>query len=688
MLDDTKLEGFRALAQTELTILAVSLVIFWALALSGRAVFGPAAPRPVLSLLGLTVIYGLFVVGSYLYPGLSVYAPLILMAVLACFGFWRSRHIFTQDSLYMAVALVLVSPLILLALVVNEPLWDDFTHWLVSAQYLIREGHLPTADSVVLNHAHPSYPYARALLHAWVDGVLGSFNITIQGVFNIFFASTLLLWIPRWLSVFLERRALFHESLIGMGCFSWLIILWAALLSNTLIVSSYADPIYVIVMVHLFFALGLDALQKGRFFHASVSLDPVLICLFVAPIILKQSGLYFSVMMLGLFWLYSVIEHIKEARSIRGGVLAQKTVIQVLYLLPMLCLHLIWASYVSTQNIKASFGVRAAEFWNFDVLHHILAGVGFQMAARPYAALGAIIIIVMLILWVIKSRSAQDRTFILLPLSLGFFLLTALFQILAYCVAFTEYEAMRAASFNRYIAPSGLIMWSALLLYFIRALTSKPLMRQQLVSAGLVLFFLIFVVSFADKIALARRLNPSLIETAEMMKSSYQKGEKLLILDLLGNGIEATVIRFYLDSHMLASYVDNNRTREKITPAMLAKWAEGFDHVYVHSAPDYVLPMVGVPKEMVMLGRSLRERYPRGERLLLLDLIGSGKDGNVLSLMLKRHMNITLLTRSDLKSQMTEADIMGWLQGHQHLYIHTAPEQIKQVFEKNLTQVR
>jgi len=121
---------------------------------------------------------------------------------------------------------------------------------------------------------------------------------------------------------------------------------------------------------------------------------------------------------------------------------------------------------------------------------------------------------------------------------------------------------------------------------------------------------------------------------------------------------------------------------------MLAKWAEGFDHVYVHSAPDYVLPMVGVPKEMVMLGRSLRERYPRGERLLLLDLIGSGKDGNVLSLMLKRHMNITLLTRSDLKSQMTEADIMGWLQGHQHLYIHTAPEQIKQVFEKNLTQVR
>ena len=687
MSDHIKLEGFRALGQTELTVLAFSLVIFWALALTGRAVFGPAAPRPVLPLLGLTVIYSLFVVSSYFHPGLSIYAPLILMAVLACLGLWRSRDIIVKDSLYMGIALMLMSPLILLALVVNEPLWDDFTHWLVSAQYLIREGHLPTADSIVLNHSHPSYPYARALLHAWVDRVSSGFNITVQGVFNIFFASSLLLWVPQWLSVFFERRPSFRESLIGMGCFSWIIILWAALLSSTLIVSSYADPIYAIAMVHLFFALALDIVQRGKFSCASPSLDPVLVCLFVAPIILKQSGPYFSVMMLGLFWLYSSIEYLKEGPSFKSIALAQKTIIQALYLLPMLCLHLIWLSYVRSQSISTSFSVKAAEFWNFDVLHYILGGVGFQMAARPYTALGAIIIM-MLILWMIKGRSAQHRIFILLPLSLGFFLVSALFQILAYCIAFTEYEAVRAASFNRYIAPSGLVMWSALLIYFIKTLTSKPLMRQQLISAGLVLSFLMVVVSSADKIALARRLNPSLIDTAEMMKSSYQKGKRLLILDLLGNGIEATAIRFYLDSHMQASYKPAHATKEKITLEILTKWAEGFDHVYVQSAPDYVLPMVGAPREIVMLGRSLRERYPQGERLLLLDLIGSGKDGDILSLMLKRHMNITLLTRTDLKSQITEAEIMAWLKGHQHLYIHTAPEQIKQLFDKNLKNPR
>jgi hypothetical protein len=688
MIDHMKLEGFRALAQTELTILAFSLVIFWALALTGRAVFGPAAPRPVLPLLGLTVIYSLFVGGSYLYASLPVYVPLILMGLLACFGAWRSWHTLARDSQYMGVALLFLSPLILLALVVNEPMWDDFTHWLVSAQYLIREGHLPTADSPVLNHTHQSYPYARALLHAWVDRHLGDFNITVQGVFNIFFASTLLLWVPRWLSFSLKRRASFYECLIGMGCFSWIIIIWTALLGSTLIVSSYADPVYSVAMVHLFFALALDAFRRGSFSQATSSFDPVLICLFVSPIILKQSGLYFSLMMLGLFWLYSTIEYVKDKGSIRVMVLAQRTIIQALYLLPMFCLHFIWSLYCKEQNVGRSFSLKTAEFWNFDVLHHILGGVGVQIAARPYTFLGAVIIVGMLILWMKRGRPSQDKIFILLPLSLGFFLLTTLFQLLAYCVVFTEYEAIRGASFNRYTAPSGLVIWSALIIYFIKALTSKPLMRQQLISGGLALSFFGVIISFSHKIVPMPRLNPSLVGTAEMIKNSYHQGKTLMMLDLLGNGIEPTVIRFYLDQHMYAAYTPAHATQEKITPEILAKWVKGYDYVYVHSAPDYVLPMLGVPKEIVTLGRSMRERYPKGERLLLLDLIGSGKDGNALSLMLKRHMNITLLTRSDLKSQMTEADIMGWFQGHQHIYIHTAPEQIKQVFDKNLTQVR
>jgi hypothetical protein len=80
MSEHIRREGFRALAQTEITIFAASFIIFWVLALLAWAVFGPAAPRPVLPLLGLTVIHSLFVVSSYLYAGLSIYAHALLHA--------------------------------------------------------------------------------------------------------------------------------------------------------------------------------------------------------------------------------------------------------------------------------------------------------------------------------------------------------------------------------------------------------------------------------------------------------------------------------------------------------------------------------------------------------------------------------------------------------------------------------
>ena len=684
MSEQVALEGFRVLAGTEVQIFGLGFIIFWALNLAGRAIFGVAAPRAVLALLGLTVIYALFVIGSFLSPGLSIQLPLILLGLLTIFGAWRSRDIFLQDSLYMIAALMLVSPLILLALVVNEPLWDDYTHWLVSAKFLVREGHLPTADNVVLNHSHPSYPYARALLHAWVNGVAGGFSINVQGLFNIFFASTLLLWMPHWLGIMHNQNLKFQTALAGMASFSWVIILWAALLSNTLIISSYADPVYAILMVHLFFILSTDEYQKGSFSEAKARLDPVLICLFASPLIMKQSGLYFSIIVFAMFWLYGVGIRIITDRTLKVGELARKTGVQSLYLLPMFGLHLIWSLYVSSQNISKTFSLREQEFWNFDVLHLIIKGIGFQMAARPYAGLAAIIIIILLMIWFMKGRNTPDRSFVLLPLSLGFFLLTALFQILAYSVAFTEFEAIRGASFNRYVAPGGLVMWSALLIYGIRKLPLQPIRRQRAIGTCVVLSFFLVVIGSAEKIVPSQRTDPALADIAETIKKTYPQGKKLMILDLLGNGIEATIIRFYLDSHMEAGYVNSYRTDKKITPEMLKEWIKGFDHYYVHSVPDYVLPMLGVSEKLYSVGQRLRKRYPPGEKILIIDLLGDGADGAALSLMLKNRMKVTLRRKIDVESQMTADEILMWLDGQQHLYIHSAPEQIKQLFHKAL----
>ena len=675
-MEQTVIEGFRLLDQAEVAIMGLSFVLFWALWLSGRATFGVAAPRAVLPILGLTIIYVLFIIGSTISPGLSLTMPLLLLAVLAAIGLWRSRYIALQDAVYLVAALLFVSPLILLALVVNEPMWDDFTHWLVSAQYLFREGHLPTRDNMILNSSHPSYPYARALLHAWVNGVSGEFTINVQGLFNIFFASTLLLWVPVWIHVIISRGPTLLQALAGMACFSWVIVFWALLLSNTLIISSYADPIYVVLMVHIFFVLSLDFIQKGRFSRSDKKLDPVLVCLFSAPLIIKQSGLYFSLMMFGLFWLLTMAHQIKSDRFINLPLLLRKSAFQALYVLPMLGFHFLWNFYVTTQSIKPSFGLRAQEFWNFDVLPQILKGIGIQMMARPYTAVAALIICVMVISSLRRSDRHLNKLFFLLPLSLGFFGFALLFQILAYCVAFVEFEAVRGASFNRYIAPSGLVMWSVLLVYSIQRFVNLPAAKQRGIAIAFFMSFFALIISESNKIVPPQRFNPHLIDAAETIKSTYPKGEKLLILDLLGNGIEATIIRFYLNSHMEAEYVNAFRTNKIITHTMLQEWTEGWDHLYIHTAPDYVLLLLGVEKKLVELGQTLQARYPAGENLLILDLLGNGKNSSVLVFMLKKHMNVTLKRQSDLTPQAVATQILSWLEGQQHVYIYSAPESV------------
>ena len=110
--------------------------------------------------------------------------------VLAGIGFFRCRKTWIVDSTNLAISVVAGMPLTALAIVVYEPLWDDMTHWLVSAQFLFRQSHLPTAVEPIINSSHAIYPYARAMLHAWVNSVNGNFTVNVQGNLQLFVLSS------------------------------------------------------------------------------------------------------------------------------------------------------------------------------------------------------------------------------------------------------------------------------------------------------------------------------------------------------------------------------------------------------------------------------------------------------------------------------------------------------------------
>ena len=191
-----------------------------------------------------------------------------------------------------------------------------------------------------------------------------------------------------------------------------------------------------------------------------------------------------------------------------------------------------------------------------DLIPQILHAAELQILGRPYI-LFTILLILLILLFSKPSNWQKSRS----PLSIfPFALVTAagmiLFHLLSYLLTFVPYEAARAASFSRYIAPAGLIAWTSLIIYFIKSdLTSNS---NTIIASGS-LFSLIFfsgVVLNSEKFNTADNVNPNLKYVAEKIINKYPKGKPLLIVDLGTNGID-TIIRFYTNSYMPIGYVNS-----------------------------------------------------------------------------------------------------------------------------------
>ena len=600
MLNDEKiLVGFRQLDTENLHVLILSVGLFWLLTLAGRGLLGEKAPLPVLALASLTVVYFFFVIGSLLLSGFSVYFPIIPMVVLATISFFRTPfHVLLRDTGHSAAALLILSPMIWLAIVVNQATWDDYSHWLVSAQYLLHKGHLPLAEIPVFNHSHPSYPWARSLIHAWVNSYTGSLSINVGSLFNVLFSGTLLLWGPFWLQQIYGVRSEV-QNIAAMAVFSWLVVLLTLCLGSNVMMSNYADPIYTICIVHLLNVFYFDFISDGPFCQARTRPDPVIIIMVISPMIIKSSGIYFVIIMFGLLWLYHLVSKLQQ---IGFPALARSTKhisVQACYLIPALILYFAWQLYITTENINASFGVRGSEFWNFHILPTMMISIFKEMAARPYGYLGFILACVAVIRNGFNTKKDIEPTAIFLIFGICFFLATLLFQILVYCLAFTEYEASRAASFNRYMGPAGMVLWSGLFVHWLRFLNGKNILSKFIIPGLALSGFLLIITVFDGKLAPAQRFSDTLISTGKMLRDNIPAGSHLLFLDLEGNGFEPTVMRFYLDSKFVAGYQSALSYSDDVTPDMIRSWAGGYDYIYIHTAPDYVKDFLMTEQKLI-----------------------------------------------------------------------------------------
>ena len=591
--------GFRLFGEQDLLTLVVSVLLFWLLICAGRGLLGKKAHLPILPLCSLTSVYFFFVLGSVLSPGFSVFIPFFLLLILACVGLLRVPIGLTlSDMGYSVLGLLILSPLIWLALVINQAQWDDYTHWLVSARYLFKAGHLPVSEIPVLNHSTPSYPWARAMLHAWVNSQISDFSFKIQPLFNLLFASSLLMWAPVFLTHVLETVSL-KQKLASIAAYSWLIVMLILCVGSNAMMSSYADPIYAMCVVHLFHLMCFSAITNSAFFQGKSKLEPSILLLIAAPLTLKSSGIYFSIILIFLFWLYQVGHALQKDGTLDWRRISQQLLIHLMYLAPAIVLYYLWSYYVERENIKLTFTLQPIENWHLDILPSIIMSMFKEMASRPYTYIAAIITsVILLVRWRYRKIQNHDSS-VFLFIGIGFFFATLFFQLLVYCVSFGEGEAARAASFNRYMTPAGLVMWMTLFVCLVEQIRFISV-RKQLVKGLFSLFaFLAVVIVSDEKLASKQRFSNTVITEATRLGQTLPQGSTLLFIDLLGNGFIPTVMRFYLDDRVKAKYVSTYSYSGRITPRMLADWSDGYDYVYFVSIPEYVANFVRLDRRLM-----------------------------------------------------------------------------------------
>ncbi len=306
------MSGFRVPLAGEVFILAICFSVFVCLHLAGRALLGPKAWAPIMPLAGLVTIYSFFVAGSLLIFKFPIEIPFYALLILAFIGLIRNYNHLVVDLGYVFLSILSISPLLFLAAIVNEPQWDDMTHWLPSAQYLFRERHLPTFDIPPINNVVPAYPYSRAILHAWVNSVSGEFTTNVQGIFNCLFMSSTFLWAPYYVKLCLGEDCKVKEKIFLVAASSALVVPWAAVLGSTLIVSSYADPLLAVCFLHIFMIFILVCTQQTHVRDSKILVYAQIIIMFVAAASVKQSGIYLGIIFLALIWLHDALSLQKQ----------------------------------------------------------------------------------------------------------------------------------------------------------------------------------------------------------------------------------------------------------------------------------------------------------------------------------------------------------------------------------------
>ena len=129
-------------------------------------------------------------------------ALLIALAVAAYVQFRRPRPIASVD---LGRTLILALPVIWLAACMTLSQWDEFTHWMPNARYLIEHHTLPGAGNPPSTSGLPGYPYGLGYIVYLSSRLTGVLAENATPVFSVILLASLAVLVGRVIQVAMTR---------------------------------------------------------------------------------------------------------------------------------------------------------------------------------------------------------------------------------------------------------------------------------------------------------------------------------------------------------------------------------------------------------------------------------------------------------------------------------------------------
>lgn len=537
----------------------------------GAAAAGPHRQAPADIVVGCGIAGLLFTAYGSLaaLPFTYLFLAVLLAAPVAFYAAWKRGGPLAAAG--WVKVLLLTLPLWLLVAAMAPSQWDEFSHWLLSARYLVDHDLFPGVGRPTAIQDYPAYPYGVPLISYLASRLARHFVDNAGPLFNVL----LLLSFGLQMAALVRRRL----GLAQAAPLSWALAAFAVLAVTGLnptfvqkiVLTAYAD-LPTSVATGFAVLLGwylLGALADGD----EPAADACALQMGFALAMLinaKQANLVLVVFILaGL-----VLAALRDPRVPVAG-LARRA---VRVLGPVAATYLLWRYHVASELAAVDRGVMPFASWNIAEIPRILVSMATIMAKKSAYAVVMLAVIGLAVRALWRCRNDFDR----LALVVG---TTAIgynaFLFFAYVAIFGGYEGVRTASYWRFNLHLGMLA------VIVIAVGGAALWQRW--SAGLrrlpwlpIVLVLALPVAFAPKLRFD--LQPVKLYATEVghdLARTLPRGSRLAVVDPLGTGFYAKYMRYLVYGvARLSGDVNLFGTPDK---AAITRAVSGADYVWVHT---------------------------------------------------------------------------------------------------------